>query len=189
MEKNKELILKYLADLMTENEKCIFENELKANYELKNEYEKFIDLITVEKKIVSDSYFINLLPNIKIKQAEKKKSYKRQIAFGVPSFVATIILVFVLFNKKSINNSNEIYSQLNEPTMITEYVFELDEETQQKYYDIILSENISSIDLQNEEEKEKLITIYDSILDNEILDLALNDSKYNKLINELQIKN
>ncbi|MDF1611080.1 hypothetical protein [Stygiobacter electus] len=188
MEKNKELILKYLADTLTEDEEHEFKEKLKTNSNFKEDFEKIVNLIKVDQDTLNDSYFINLLPTIRAKLNEKERHFSKKLVYGVPSVVVTIILVFLFVNKKSNYNSNEIYEQLNDPQIISEYISEVDDETKEKYFDIISSQNISSIDIQNEEEKEKLITIYDSILDDERIDLSLNDSEYNKLINELETK-
>lgn len=189
MEKNKEQILKYLSELMTENEKRIFENELNVNSNLKNDYEKFINLIKVDKSLTNEKYFTNLLPKVKIKLEEEKKYYHKKLAYGIPSLIVTIVLVVLLINTNLKNNSIEFDDKLNDPQIFSEYISEVDDESKEKYFDIISSQDITNIEIQNEDEKNKLISIYDSILDDERIYLALNDSEYNKLINEIKNKN
>lgn len=120
---NKNEILKYLSDLMTDSERANFKKKLNSDTELQKEFESLklkLDTLKENTEIESDTgYFNNLLPRTmeKIDSQREKKSKYLIPAF---SFGITILLIFLLNlpsldDKSSQNNSGDIeFTQLIE---------------------------------------------------------------------------
>ncbi len=107
---NKDTILKYLSDLMGEDEKREFEAELKNNPVLKEEFNKYSESISNfvdETQIEEDTaYFNNLLPKVRMKVGKKRKA--RTIIFAPVLSFGIVIFMLLLLNFPSNRNSNLI---------------------------------------------------------------------------------
>lgn len=96
--KNKDTILKYLSELMTESERIKFEERLKNDPELKSEFEKIQNSLNVfsrNSEIEDDSnYFVNLVPKAREKMQSKKR--KKSLVL-VPAFSLAISILIIFF--------------------------------------------------------------------------------------------
>ena len=127
---NKDKILLYLDGQMPESERIQFENELKTSVELQQEYEKlkskFSSLNDLNNIEFDDSYFVNVVPNVR-KRLEKKskKELIPKFAWSAASVVIiAVVMIFTLNKKENINmnsiqqitanmNTNELEETLN----------------------------------------------------------------------------
>lgn len=114
---NKDTILKYLSDLMDDKEKREFEDELKNNSVLKEEYDKYsrgISNFVEDTQVEEDSaYFNNLVPKIKAKLDKKKKS-RTYIFAPVLSFgIAVLMLLLLSFPSNKNYSSIDDYADLD----------------------------------------------------------------------------
>ena len=102
MKNNKEKILNYLSDQMSEEEKRKFESELNSSSELKREFneakEKLDKFSFNDDVYLEEDYFGNLLPKTRAKlEKDDVPFYKKKIAFAVPVLAAIIIvLIFIV---------------------------------------------------------------------------------------------
>lgn len=96
--KNKDTILKYLSELMTESERIKFEERLKNDPELKSEFEKIqssLYAFSQSSEIEDDSnYFMNLVPKAREKMQSKKR--KKSLVL-VPAFSLAISILIIFF--------------------------------------------------------------------------------------------
>lgn len=107
---NNDTILKYISDLMDEEEKARFEAELKADETLKKEFEKITanlaNLNSLSDVSADSRYFASMLPKIHKKldlKAEKKLvRWVPALAFGI-----SVFLIFFLNIPNSVNNMND----------------------------------------------------------------------------------
>ena len=115
--KSKDEILKYLSELMTENEKASFEKELASSDELKNElarYKNFLSGLNISNEIPDDShYFQNLLPKVRMK-LDKQKSRKWIPQFGY--LIPTATAVFLILMNTGKFNDNKKAEQADKKT-------------------------------------------------------------------------
>ncbi|MGE5431248.1 MAG: hypothetical protein ACM3QX_09250 [Syntrophomonadaceae bacterium] len=123
-------ILKYLAGMLSQEEKRAFELEVQKSPSLKSELEKKASIISGLKSLSTTEadthYFENLLPQIKQKLASvKKKSFRfyPRLAFVIPVLAVIAVLVFkpLGFNPfyKGMSPSaefNKTVSQINDQT-------------------------------------------------------------------------
>lgn len=96
--KRDDMILKYLADLMTETEKNDFEKELSLSEELRKDLAKQKDLLGSLNGLADvkeDSpYFQNLLPNVRAKLEKRKRTvWVSRFAYLIPTATAVILIV------------------------------------------------------------------------------------------------
>jgi hypothetical protein len=108
MKVNDKIIL-YLDNQMSEEEKLIFENELKNSNILQKEledYKNFLNEITEPKNIlIEEDYFSQMIPKLKGRIEERKKlKLIPKLAFGVTTVAAVLVVFFFTFTNKSIKN-------------------------------------------------------------------------------------
>jgi hypothetical protein len=108
MKVNDKIIL-YLDNQMSEEEKLIFENELKNSNILQKEledYKNFLNEITEQKNIlIEEDYFSQMIPKLKGRIEERKKlKLIPKLAFGVTTVAAVLVVFFFTFTNKSIKN-------------------------------------------------------------------------------------
>lgn len=106
--KNKDTILKYLSELMTESERIKFEERLKNDPELKSEVEKIqssLNAFNQNSEIEDETnYFVNLVPKVREKMQDKQKR-KSVVLVPAIAFAISILIIFFLqfpgINKQS----------------------------------------------------------------------------------------
>ncbi|MDZ7766882.1 MAG: hypothetical protein U5K00_21110 [Melioribacteraceae bacterium] len=159
--KNKNEILKYLSDLMSESEKEIFERRLATDTELRSEFDllklKLSSLKETAEIEPDSSYFNNLLPRSleKIDARSKKRSNYLIPAF---SFGITILLIFLLNlpsldEKSSQNNFGDIdFAQLIEESDSEELLSLFESNFINDYVFYRSGSYTEFIDLENEDE-------------------------------------
>ncbi len=112
---NKERILKYLSEMLDEEEKKKLEIELKKNPELKIEFDKIIneldEFVSVEDG--SSEYFVNL--NIKVRERLEQKKGKRFRSLSAATALTAVVLLIFFFsfgknNNKDVVNNNQLNS-------------------------------------------------------------------------------
>jgi len=189
MKSNKEKILNYLSDQMSEEEKHKFESELNSSSELKREFndakEKLDKLSFNDDVSLEEDYFVNLLPKTRAKlEKNDVPFYKKKIVFAVPVLAAIIIALIFIVNgtntstKKHFITFNDLENILYTNDNLNEKLAaQLWEEKLDGYYEIPLSEidkyyTLSIEDLVNDRSIE--------YLNNDFPDLNSYDL-YNKL--------
>ncbi len=111
MKKNEEKILKYLSDIMNDNEKLEFENELKNSAQLREDFDKitkiFNELSELENLRVDERYFNSLLPKIYQKlSVSKKLTLTQKIAYIIP--VLVVIILYLIYPTNSVNFDEQV---------------------------------------------------------------------------------
>ena len=130
--------LRYIADIMDENEKKNFEKQILNSYELKSELENMqnrLSSLKVDPALLDEKYFANMLPKLHQKlEAEGKSYFAEKIYYLVPYVAAGIIGLIFLF--KPTNNFDFGYKDLADKVVnhIT------DQDVAKKYFDEIDTE-------------------------------------------------
>jgi hypothetical protein len=147
-----DIILKYLSDLLDDDEKNRFEKELKINKELKNRFElvcQKMDGIKNLNQIDSDpGYLIGLVPKIHERIDSRSGTYSPSLIQKAIGVGLAVLLVLVLLLPTGDNNvdfnfesvSTEIAKTGNE---------ELNQFVELRYSDMVLYDITSEIDLNN----------------------------------------
>ena len=110
MNKDKEKILKYLSELMDEEERKIFEQELKESGELRKLLEavkkQVEELKTYETVQTDDIYFQNLIPKTRQRIESKRKPALSKIAFAFSTLAVAALIILLQFPGNVENNGN-----------------------------------------------------------------------------------
>lgn len=171
MRRNEERILEYLSDLMSENERLSFENELANSDELIREFaaiKKKLEELNLPISIESDErYFAGILPRIK-ERLDKKKNFItwKSVYVLTPTAAAVIILSLFFFNSKT-----EFDDQYKELANVVVNNFS-DQEVSDKFFSELESNPADIIYSTGSEESSIQIPS----------DLELNSDSYNRLI-------
>ncbi|HET55306.1 MAG TPA: hypothetical protein ENN33_08825 [Ignavibacteria bacterium] len=109
--KNKDIILKYLSEMLSDEEKSQFELRLKSDISLKEDYHKIIaklNLLNEQNQIEDDSnYFSTIIPRVREKVESKSESKIFKIAPGI-AFGIVVLLIFLLqLSENQQNNFSE----------------------------------------------------------------------------------
>ncbi len=111
---NKERILKYLSEMLDEEETKNFENELKENPELKAEFEKIKneldEFVSIEE--IDSEYFVNLNVKVRERLEQKKRKRFRSLSAATALTAAVLLVFFFSFGKK--NNTESIVNKQSE---------------------------------------------------------------------------
>lgn len=106
--KNKDTILKYLSDLMQDDEKIQFEERLKTDSKLKEEFDRVqasLNELSSTSNLQDDSsYFNNLVPKIHDRMESKKRKRNIILAPAISVAVTVLIIFFLQFPKSSEQN-------------------------------------------------------------------------------------
>lgn len=188
----KKLILKYLSDNLSRQEKNIFEQKMKSDFAFKREYEKINSTLLEIKKSknisADENYFINLPA---VPQVKPKNKYNKifQPAFTLAITIASTLIVFLFLeqNSNSIKNNSKIsMGDLNEKEV--DYLVDItpeelfDETIIYKELDEDLSNLLTSeLDINNE----SITLVYDDV-ESIVSDITGSeaDQIYNELINK-----
>lgn len=116
---NEEKVLKYFADDLSAEEKKKFENEIENSEELKIEFEKtgsMLAQLKQDSKIHADeNYFINLVPNVRMKMQNKRELFTiPRLAFSLPVIIVFLVVTFTYKNNDVSFSLNEYKEKLNE---------------------------------------------------------------------------
>lgn len=116
---NEEKVLKYFADDLSAEEKKKFENEIENSEELKIEFEKtgsMLAQLKQDSKIHADEiYFINLVPNVRMKMQNKRELFTiPRLAFSLPVIIVFLVVTFTYKNNDVSFSLNEYKEKLNE---------------------------------------------------------------------------
>ncbi len=116
-------IIKYIENDMTSEERSSFENDLKNSSELKEEFEKYLQLQSAIKDSkdvkLNQNYFNSVITEFRNKNINlKTKTVQRNFgyAFGVLliAILSTLITKNLFYEKKDVNDINEFAESLNE---------------------------------------------------------------------------
>lgn len=134
--KNKDIILKYLSDIMSDKEKSQFEIRLENDSSLNEDYQKIIaqlNLLNEQNQIEDDSnYFSTVIPRVRQKVESKSENKILKLA-PVVSFGIVAVLVFLLQLPK-INQNN--FSEFNNVSAdITNLILDMDSEDFHDFFD------------------------------------------------------
>ncbi len=107
MKNNKEKILKYLSDLMSEEEKQMFIASLERDEQLKKEYETILSsLEKIKEPIEADeNYFNNLSVNFRNKREKKKRRFFTEVGLSLATATAVIFFLLSPSANKQVNNN------------------------------------------------------------------------------------
>jgi hypothetical protein len=198
MKINEEIFLKYLSDLLTENEKREFEKYLMSNPKTQqqfNEYQNKLNSL-IYKPEVDERYFNAVLPKVKLQLNKSGNKYYLKFAYGIPILILLIYIGFNLINKTKMNfNENK---ELN-LTLFTDS----EELANELFTDFYMTETISLADdnlaviAQEEYEKslseENIILVSDdNIFENSIFNdysEYLTEQELNSIFLKLENKN
>lgn len=133
MKTNDDKILRYLSELMTEDERREFEKEISVPSLLKDEFDSANRLLTdfkIPEENIDERYFASLLPKVRMKLDKlAEPSFLKKVYYLVPTFAAAIVGLMFLF--KPVYNFDYHYQQL-----ASQVVNNLsDKEVSQKYLD------------------------------------------------------
>jgi hypothetical protein len=125
MKVNDKIIL-YLDDQMSEEEKRIFESELKNSIVLQKEledYQNILKEITEPKNIlIEENYFSQMIPKLRGRIEERKKlKIIPKLAFGITTIAAVLIVFFFTFTNKSVKNEINSMNTENAQNSNTEF--------------------------------------------------------------------
>jgi len=109
--KNKDIILKYLSDMLSDEEKSQFELRLKSDISLHEDYNKIIaklNLLNEQNQIEDDSnYFSSLIPRVKEKIESKSESKIFKIAPGIAFGIVALLIFLLQLPENQQNNFSE----------------------------------------------------------------------------------
>jgi hypothetical protein len=175
MKKNEERILKFLSELMSENERLDFEKELANSDELKSDLASIknpLEEACLPKTIeVDERYFANLLPRVRKRLEKKSKiiSWKSAYYF-TPTAAAVVILSFLLFSSKVEFDTqykelaDEVVNNFSDQEVSGKYFAELESNPA----DIILTTNSGEFSIQIPSEVEITRESYTRLIDNPV---------------------
>ncbi len=118
---NKNKIIRYFDNQMPDDEKLLFEQEIRNSPELQKEMDDYKSLIFAVKETkdieLKDDYLVNIVPNFreKLGRKSKSKSFSVKFALAGSTAAAVIIAVLLLFNtpnKSNIENIQQLASQM-----------------------------------------------------------------------------
>jgi hypothetical protein len=121
---DKEKILKYLSNLLSENEKEKFEKEISESTELRAEIEKIKNNLNKIKSLgnvdLDTSYFNNLLPKVRerIEQKSKKKAINPLLLMPTTAALIVVLFTFLFPADNSVNYQKFIKSLTQDSTGI-----------------------------------------------------------------------
>ncbi len=138
MKTNDEKILKYLADMLDENETNDFEKEIVESYELKTRLENFQNRLydlKVNSASLDERYFSNLLPKVHQKLDTEAKSRSVGIIYHLVPYVAAGIngLMFLFnpahnFDSEYKDLAVKVVNNMSDQDVARKYFDELDAE-------------------------------------------------------------
>ncbi len=192
MNRNKDLILKYLSDMMNEKDKAEFENKLKSSDELKKDYENVLSLLNqfteFEKVKVEERYFTSLLPRVYEKISIKKKfSTIKKLSYVIPVIII-FILILIIYPGSSPTFEENLQSITKE--MVNYYSNYMDEITDEQIIPVQYEENydanfLEDLDLPKEYINKYLPAIFeesqviDKLPDEDLSEIYVQLSKFN----------
>ncbi len=122
MTKNRNKIIRYFDNQMSDDEKKSFESEIQRSTNLQKEIENyklvFSRIVETKEVLVKDDYFNNIVPTFRSKLDNKRtaKSFYIKLAYAGSTLTAVIIAVLVLFikspDKANIEDVQQLASQL-----------------------------------------------------------------------------
>lgn len=116
MQKNEELMLKYLADLMSEKEKADFEKLLETSEQLKESFQNIQKALKEFSEIrdfkTDERYFSSLLPKI-YKRIEKNRNYDfvKKISYVIPAILTAVFIIISLPSSEKFNDKLEQFTK------------------------------------------------------------------------------
>jgi hypothetical protein len=111
MKKINDKIILYLDNQMSDDEKLVFEDELKSSETLRLEledYKNFLgDLKKVENIPIDENYFSQMIPKFRGRMEERRKFLSiPKFALGITTIAAILVLVIFTSNNKNLKNIN-----------------------------------------------------------------------------------
>jgi hypothetical protein len=195
MKQNRDLFIKYLDNILTEDEKRQFEKRLKMDPAFRNEFEHFnekLQSIKFDVK-VDERYFNNLLPNAKKRVEKGSFNLGYRYVYLIPIIILVIIFNYSdLFFEKYNNEYDfqEILESFTENEEITIDLIDnaLDAGDQIYYDDKILEEFYGDTVIYDEtlfSYLEENLSINE--IDNDLIN-QLSENEFNEIFDELRNK-
>ncbi len=114
--KNRDMILRYLSDLMSEEEKKAFEEKLALDKELNAEYGKIVKKINALKiePQTDEKYFVDMQLKVRNRIAQPKKKVIGGLGYSLAAIAA--LFLFFVFNGKT--DRADLTLQKNENSIV-----------------------------------------------------------------------
>lgn len=177
MNKNRERIIKYISELMSESERDQFSRELENSVELKAQFDSVksdLEKLSIGKIEADERYFSSLLPLVRSKiENPAKNKLLPKLAFAVPTLVVVVIAFLLIQPKYNSNSSNleivnEIIENLDDEIISSKYISDLELDVS-RYYKSFASNTENNVVVTDESTKNRILTIYDYPLNDELL--------------------
>jgi hypothetical protein len=111
--KNDIKIFEYLSDLMDEENKKKFEEEIKNSYSLSNKVNQYaqqlVEFSNFKDVEIDERYFSNLIPQMHKKLDHRKKNINKSIYYAIP-IAAAVIVAIISFPFKNADTSFQLNS-------------------------------------------------------------------------------
>ncbi len=179
MKKNDERILKYLSEMMDENERVDFEKELISSTGLANDLASInsrLEKATLPKIIdVDERYFANLVPRVHEQLRKKKKNIFWKSAYyltptaAAAAAAAAVLFIFLFTSKTELETqykdlANEVVSNFSDQEVSEKYFTELESNPA----DIVLTADTDELSFQIPSEVEINTESYTRLIDNPV---------------------
>ncbi len=198
MNTNRDRILKYLSDLMNENEREIFLRELEDSEELKAQFnlvESDLEKLSAGNIEADERYFSNLLPTIRNKMEKPvKNKLLPRLAFALPTLVVVVISIIFFQPKYNSSNGNiefvnEIIDNLDDEIISSKYISDLELDISRDYKTFASNIENSEVAL-DESTKNRILTVYDYPLNDELLSAqSLTKEELENIYSKIPTKN
>ena len=111
MKKINDKIILYLDNQMSDEEKLVFEDELKKSETLRRELENYKNLLGEIKEIenisIDEDYFSQMVPKFRGRMEERRKfRIIPKFALGITTIAAILVLIIYTSNNKNVSNIN-----------------------------------------------------------------------------------
>lgn len=198
MNTNRERIIQYIAELMNESEKESFSRELENSEELKAQYDSVkldLEKFSIGKIEADERYFSNLLPSVrsKVEKPVKNKLLPR-LAFAVPTLIVVFIAVLLIQPKYNSSSSNleivnEIIENLDDEIISSKYISDLELDVSRYYKTFASNTETSEVEF-DELTKNRILTVYDYPLNDELLSAqSLTKEELENIYSKIPTKN
>ena len=201
MKKNNEKIANYLSGRMTDEENMVFETELFNNKELRKDFENIKmnldDLKTSNQVDINETYFINLLPQVRQKIEVRKKLWLiKNLYYLVPTAAAVVVLFMFVFNAKTNYEmhyqevAKEVVNNISDKEVSEKYLAELEVDPSSSVTEVSNSDLTIQIPFDVEANNETISKYIDNS-DNDTYAALRNlpDNQLEKIYNKLKSKN
>ena len=126
MKNKSELFLKYLDDQLSSEEKKIFEESLKNNFSLNEEFQKYAQIYykTLSEIEVDERYFNNLLPRARKRIKRPINKFKLKYTIIIPIAILAFLVIYFNSGENLYYDFNNILKSFTSDEKLAEELFE-----------------------------------------------------------------